>query len=188
MYAGLLTVSSLLVYGIVGITAMLEDAPQKRHKPIPQVSFRDYSAPQNLSDADLAAHILATNSIPLANPIPAWAIKHDKDNHLVLDYYTVNGMTRVTVLEREKKLKFEATRVGFMDFLNRIHATTIRAEVPDLRVRGWIYYNEFSIWAMLFMTFSGIYLWLTSRPRWGLAQMSFAAGACLFTALYWSIR
>lgn len=188
MYTGLLTVSSLLVYGIVGVTAMLEDAPQRRLKPIPEISLHDYAPPQNLSDVDLAGHILAKYSIPLANPIPAWAIKHDKDNHLVLDYYTVNGMTRVTVLEQEKKLKFETTRVGFMDFLNRIHATTIRAEVPDLRVRGWIYYNEFSIWAMLFMTLSGIYLWLSSRPRWGLAQLSFAAGVCLFAALYWSIR
>ena len=188
MYTGLLTVSSLLVYGIVGVTAMLEDAPQRRHKPIPEISLHDYAPPQNLSDVDLAGHILAKYSIPLANPIPVWAIKHDKDNHLVLDYYTVNGMTRVTVLEQEKKLKFETTRVGFMDFLNRIHATTIRAEVPDLRVRGWIYYNEFSIWAMLFMTLSGIYLWLSSRPRWGLAQLSFAAGVCLFAALYWSIR
>ena len=97
---------------------------------------------------------------------PDWAIKHDKENHLVLDYYSVNGMNRVTVLEAEKKLKFEDSRVSFLDFLNRIHATTIRAEVPDLRVRGWIYYNYASIWFLLFMTFSGLYLWLASRPGW----------------------
>ena len=188
MYAGLLTASSVFVYGIVGITAMLEDAPALRHNPIPQVSFHDYVPPPNLSDVDLARNVLASFSIPMANPIPEWAIKHDKDNHLVLDYYTVNGMTRVTILEQERRLKFEATRVGFLDFLNRIHATTIRSEVPDLRVRGWVYYNELSIWAMLFMSLSGIYLWLSSRPQWGLAQLSFAAGVCLFASLYWSIR
>ncbi len=188
IYAGLLTVSSLLVYGIVGVTAMLQDDPAKRLRPVPQITFQEFTSPANLSDVDLANLIMTRFSIPLANPIPDWAIKHDKENHLVLDYYSVNSMTRVTVLETERKLKFEANRVGILEFLNRIHATTIRAQVPDLRVRGWIYYNYVSIWFMLFMTFSGLYLWLTSRPGWRWAQVSFASGLLLFCTLYWAIR
>ena len=188
MYAGLLCVSSLLVYGVVGIVAMLEDAPEKRAKAKPEVFFRDFVPPPNLSDVEMGQHIMDHFPLPLANPIPQWALKRDKENNLVLNYYTVNGMTGVTVLEKEKKLRFEKTTVGFLDFLNRIHATTIRAEVPDLRVRGWIYYNEFSIWAMSFMTISGLYLWLASRPGWRWAQVSLASGLALFAALYWAIR
>ena len=188
MYAGLLAVSSLLVYSIVGIAAMMEEEPAKRHKPQVDVSYKEFTVPPNLDDVAVARLIMESFAIPLANPIPDWAVKHDKDNNLVLDYYSVNGMTRVTVQEKEKKLKWEKTNVTFLAFLNRIHATTIRAQVPDFRVRGWIYYNEFSIWAMLFMTISGLYLWLASRPGWQWAQAAFAGGLALFGGLYWMVR
>ena len=188
MYAGLLTVSSLLVYSIVGMVAMMEEAPAKRPKPQVDVTYKEFTVPQSMDDASVARQILSQFAIPLANPIPDWAIKHDKENNLLLDYYSVNGMTRVTVLEKEKRLKWEKTNIGFLDFLNRIHATTIRAEVPDFRVRGWIYYNEFSIWSMIFMTFSGLFLWLSSRPGWGWAQVAFASGLALFCGLYWMVR
>lgn len=188
MYAGLLCVSSLLVYGIVGVVAMLEEAPGNRAKRIPETTFRNFTPPPNLSDVELAQYIMDHFPLPLANRIPQRAIRRDKDNNLLLNYYAVNGMTTVTVLEKEQKLKFERIKLRFLDFLNRIHSVTIGSEVPDLRVRGWMYYNEFSIWVMTFLTISGFYLWLSSRPGWRWAQASFASGLVLFLSLYWAIR
>ena len=36
MYAGLLNLSVLLVYGVAGLWATLEPAPEQRHRPAPR--------------------------------------------------------------------------------------------------------------------------------------------------------
>ena len=57
-------------------------------------------------------------------------------------------------------------------------------EAPDWRTQLWALYIEVSIWSLILMASSGIYLWLTSRPKLRWAQLSFAAGIISFIALW----
>jgi len=51
-------------------------------------------------------------------------------------------------------------------------------------VRLWAWYNRFAIWSLIAMAITGTYLWLASRPRYRVAQYSFAGGAGAFILLY----
>ena len=53
---------------------------------------------------------------------------------------------------------------------------------------AWGLYNELATYAFLFMTLSGVYLWLATRPRLRWAQLSFAGMAVVITALWIAIR
>jgi hypothetical protein len=52
----------------------------------------------------------------------------------------------------------------------------------------WGYFNEFSTWAFLFMTFSGLYLWIATRPGLRWAQLTLAATVVVTAALWFAIR
>jgi len=182
-WLGLLSFSILLVFAIAGLEATFAPHPEQREKPSASTRLEDFSVPPNLTDKQLADLIQERYGLHVSSAIPQWARRRDPANNLRLDYYSVNGRTRVTVLEKEGKLRFEGERVGLAQFLNRIHGTTIRATSPALRVRMWTWYVEFSIWSLLGMTCSGLYLWLASRPAWRWAVVSFAAGTGVFTLL-----
>ena len=184
IYLGLVSFAALLVFAITGIEAALSPGPGQRETPAPVVRTADYKPRPGMSDKEVADEILAAQDLGMAHPVPQWAIKRDGENNLRLDYYSVNGMTRVTVLEREGKLRFEQTRVGLWAFFNRIHATTIRADARRWPMRLWTYYNEFAIWTLLLMTASGVYLWLASRPSLWFAWAAFGGGTALFVALW----
>ncbi|MEO7650632.1 MAG: hypothetical protein ABIZ80_09195, partial [Bryobacteraceae bacterium] len=65
--------------------------------------------------------------------------------------------------------------------------TNISARPTDWRIRAWTWYNEFSIWALIAMSVSGVYLWLATRPFFGPARWAFAIGTGIFAGLYiWS--
>jgi hypothetical protein len=187
-WLGLLSFSILLVFGITGLEATVAPHPERRPKPDVRVWYEDFSSPPNLTDKQLADHIQENYRMYKAHTIPQWALARDPENNLRLDYYSVNGRTRVTVLEKERRLRFEEQRTNLGQFINHLHATTIRSSSPDLRVRLWTWYVEFSIWSLLAMTVSGLYLWLSSRPRWRWAIVSFAAGTGAFCVLLWLTR
>jgi hypothetical protein len=48
----------------------------------------------------------------------------------------------------------------------------------------WTYYTEFSIYSLIAMALSGIYLWLASRPGYIWGQVAFVAGCGIFIVLY----
>ena len=52
----------------------------------------------------------------------------------------------------------------------------------------WADYNEFAMWCLLGMIASGFAMFLAARARGRLAQISFAAGCCVFAALYFWTR
>ena len=184
IYLGLISFTALLIFAITGIEAAMSPGPGRPEKREPALRTEDYKPRPGMSDKEVADEILATRDLGMAHPIPQWALKRDPENNLRLDYYSVNGMTRVTVLEREGKLRFEANRVGIWQFFNRIHATTIRADAARMPMRLWTYYNEFAIWSLIAMSLSGVYLWLAARPKLWNAWASLAAGAALFTILW----
>jgi hypothetical protein len=187
-WLGLLSFTVLLVYGVTGLSVTVLTPPQDRPRPPATVEVVDFSVPPNLSDKELADRIWAHLKLPLSNPAPEWSLQRDARNNLTIGFYTPNGPTRVTVLEAEAKLQVAGERATMPAFLNNLHATTIRDLPVDWRLRGWVLYNEFAILALILMSLSGIYLWLSSRPRHRLAQISFFSGTCSFLILYWLSR
>ena len=188
MYVGLLNFTILLVFGITGLNATFQRSPATRPKVEPSVKIEDYTPPANATDKQVADHIQQTRISGFAHPIPDWFLRRDKQNNLQLDFYSPNGMRRVIVLEKENKIRIENNPVGFWEFISRMHATTIRANAVDWHMRLWTYYTEFSIWSLIAMALSGIYLWLASRPSYKWALVSFAIGSGSFLILWWLTR
>ncbi len=184
MYFGLLNFSILLVFGIAGLTATFEAAPDNRVPPAVSVRFENYTAPAGMNDKEVADDVYRVLKPALANPVPKFAIRRDADNNLAFAFFNVNGQQRVTVLERENRLRIETLRVSPWHFLDRLHSTTMNARSTDRRIQLWGYYNEFAIWSLLGMPLSGLYLWLSSRPGYRPAQLVFLAGSAFFIALY----
>ena len=185
MYLGLLCWSILFVYGIAGLTAtVLHSGPPGPHFQSSSVRTESFVSPPNLTDKQEADAVWATLKIPLTGPPPAYAIQRDHQNNLVVSFWTTNGPTDVTVLEQQKQLRVESHRNTVWGYLNNLHSTTLRDQPYDWRIRLWACYNEFAIWALLAMALTGVYLWLSSRPRHLLAQVSVGLSVVSFLVLY----
>lgn len=183
-YTGLLSFSALIVFGVAGLTASFEPAPENRHQDTGAIRYEPFTPAVGLSDREVADSIYARLSPPLSGPVPSWALKRDSDNNLRLDFWSVNEVQRVTVLEKENRLRVETTRWSPWVYLNNLHTTTIRPEHIDVRLKLWTYYNEFAIWSLIGMALSGTYLGLSSRPGYRLARYALGGGGALFAALY----
>ena len=179
MYAGLLSFTALLVYGIAGLAATFEAGS---HTAPPE--FVAFNAPPGATDKQIAGQVYRLLAPPLASPVPAWAIRRDREANIRLDFYSPNGVRHVTVLEGEKRLRVEVERRVLWQYLNGLHTATDTAAGRDIRMRLWGAYNQFAIAALLLLAASGLYLWLASRPRFRAAQLTFAAGAGVFVLLY----
>lgn len=184
MYLGLLNFSILLAFGLAGLLITVEGDPEKRERPQPKVEYRDFKAPGTLDDKQVADAVWSELRPPLTQPLPKFALRRDGENHLICDFYSVNGMTRVVVLEKEGRLRLEKRRNTMAHYLAGLHSATPNARARDVPLRMWTWYVEFSIWSLIAMAVSGVWLWLASRPRCRLAQWSFALGSGLFLLLY----
>ena len=184
IYLGLWNYSIVFVFGISGLLATLRPAPENRTRPESQIRYVSYSVPPGADDKQAAAEVYAQLGIPLTALPPRFALRRDRENNLTFDLYTVNGVHRVTVLEKEGRVRVAAERNNLWHFLNNLHTTTIRAPASDWRVRLWTWYNEAAIWSLIAMALSGMYLWLSSRPRFQPAQYAFLAGSGAFLLLY----
>jgi len=183
MYLGLLNFVTLTVFGIAGLTATFEPGPG--HPPAPVAArYEPFAVPANASDKEVADAVFQTLNLPLSNPIPKGAVRRNPENQLALTFYTLNGPYKVTVLEGEGRLRIEPMPNNTAHFLNAMHSVTQGGRSRYLRIRLWAWYNEFAIWSLLAMAISGVYLWLSSRPGYRWAQVSFAAGVAVFVGLY----
>lgn len=180
-YAGLLTFVNLAVFGLVGLSATW----QSKSAPLSLIlRYEPFPAQPNLTDRQVAERVCDLLHLSLATPIQSAVIQHDPANNLLLDFYHANGRHRVTVLEKEGRLRIEVMRNTLWSYLGTLHATTAAFHSGDWRMQVWADYNEFAMWCLIGMIASGAVLWLLSRPRHGLAQLSFALGSGLFAALY----
>lgn len=185
MYAGLLSFTAFVVYGLTGLYVTVRPAPADRPAWPTTSQTLPFESPGGMTDKQLADHILSALDLPQAGPIPEWALRRDPDGHLLLNFYSLTGLTRVTVLEAEGALRLEKESPGAGQFVNALHATTINTTSRSSLVRAWAWYNELAIWSLLLMTVSGLYLWVATRPRHRWARLAFAAGLLLFLGLYW---
>jgi hypothetical protein len=179
IYLGLLNLSIVLVFGIAGLKATL-NRPGQHKPPEPTVRFEDFTVPASvIDDKELGERIRRKLNIAAV----IFDTRRDPQNNLVVSYYTHSGPRRVTVLEKENRLRIATQREDIWHFFDNLHGTANR-HPSDLRVRLWTYYNEFSVWSLIGMSATGVYLWLASRPGYRWAQMCFAAGSGCFLALY----
>jgi len=184
-YAGLLTVVNLVVYGIVGLSATYL---LRSHPVEPVVSYQSFTVPPNLTDRQVAELVCSQLHLSLATPVNSFAIQHDAANNLLLDLRHANGEHKVTVLEKEGRIRVEAVRKSLWLYLDTLHETTAAFHSADWRMQLWADYNEFALWSLLAMIASGFAMFVTSRTRNRLAQISLTAGCCVFAALYFWTR
>jgi hypothetical protein len=186
-YLGLLTFVNLMVFGVVGLAATWRLRPPDQFRAA-EVRYVPFAAAPNLTDAEVADRVCSLLRLSLARPIQRQVIQHDAAHNLVLDFWHANGRHKVTVLETEGRLRVEASAVPLWRYLDTLHRTTGVFRSGDWRMQLWADYNEFAMWCLLGMLASGAALWLLSRPGHRMAQLSLAAGGCLFAALYFWAR
>lgn len=182
LYLGLLNFSLLIVFGLAGLVVTLEAPDIFQQKQGPATELRDFSPPAGASDREAGALIRQT-----IDPAHAGApfVHRNAANELVAEFYSVNGVVRATLLSGERQLRVETFRNSIWRFVDNAHATTIAEEGGDAAVRAWAWYIEFSIWSLIAMAATG--LWLGLRTRWNYrwTKVAFAAGSAVFLALYW---
>jgi hypothetical protein len=185
VYAGLLTFVNLVVYGIVGFSALylLTAHPQGA-----VVSYQNFKVEPNLTDRQVAERICSRLNLTLATPVNSFAIQHDDAHNLFLDFRHANGRHQVTVLEKEDRIRIEATRNSVWLYLYTLHETTAAFHSGDWRMQLWADYNEFALWSLIAMIVSGFIMFLASRWSNRLAQISLTAGCGVFAALYYWTR
>ena len=187
IYTGLLTLSQLGVYGVAGLVATFQPGRERAQTPR-SVRMVPVQAPPSSTDKEVARLVYDTLRPPLSRPMPDWFLRHTPDHHLLLDFYNINGIWRVVVLEREGRLRIEEIRNSLGLFLGDTHAiTTGDAEAPRL-VRVWAIYNEFAMWCLLAFCVSGVYLWLTAQARSWWAWASLATGTASFALMWMAFR
>ena len=132
------------------------------------------------------AEILARSVHPAHAGEPE--VARDSANQLVAEFYNVNGLVRVTLVAGEHRIRIETFRSNIWHFLDNAHATTIAGETRDGAVRAWAWYIELSIWSLMAMALSGLWLGLASRWRFVWTRVSIAVGCLAFGVLWWLER
>lgn len=187
IYLGLLSFTYLIVYGIAGLTASAQTGLERPKRPGP-AGYEPFTVGSNLTDKQVADLVYNQLQLPFARPMPDWFLRRTPSNDLLLDFYNINGIFRVTVLEKERRLRIEEIRNNVWLFLEDIHAGTARGAEHMTLLRLWGVYNEFAMWSLIAMALSGAYLWLSSRPGLRWAQACLIASSCAAAVLYCLIR
>ena len=182
IYIGLLSFSNLMVFGIAGLAATFLGGPNRKFVS-EGARYESFTPPPGSSDKQIGDAVYERFRFPLTEPPPSWAIRRDAAGNLLFDFYTINGVHKLSYLPREGRLRIENIRNNVWFFLDDAHTMT-DIKQADWRVRLWAWYNRFAIWSLIAMAITGTYLWLASRPRYRVAQYSFAGGAGAFILLY----
>jgi hypothetical protein len=187
MYSGLLTFTAFVVWGVTGVHAVFLPRPGE-FQPPPVSSLREipYQAAGDLDDKQLAEAIFDTIAIPLAGG--RYNVHRDEQLNLAFNVFTINGGREVTFLEEQGIVRVEHRANNLLGYLSSMHTAFSRRHVLSTAAIAWGYFNEFSTWAFLFMTFSGVYMWFATRPGLRWAQLSFAGMTALTLALWIAIR
>jgi len=186
-YLGLLTLINLMVFGVVGLAATWRLQAAAPFQP-EEVRYLPFTPAADETDAAVADRVCTLLGLSLARPIQKQVIQRDAAHNLVLDFWHANGRHKVTVLEVEGRLRVARSAVPLWRYLDTLHRTTAAFRSGDRRMQLWAGYNEFAMWSLIGMLASGAALWLLSRPRHRMAQLSLAAGFSLFAALYFWAR
>ena len=186
VYAGLLTFAQLTLYGVAGLVATFQ------HGPRPQVSsdtrYVPFTAPASATDQQVADEVFRALNLPLTRPMPGWFLRRTPENDLLLDFYNINGIWRVVVLERESRLRIDRIHNSAWLFLSDVHAATTGDDEAPPMVRVWALYNEVAMWCVLAFCVSGAYLWLSAQARSWWAWTCLGVSSATFVGLWVAFR
>jgi hypothetical protein len=187
MYSGLLTFTAFFVWGITGIHAVFLPGPDQ-YKPPPVSSVQEvaFQGAGNLDDEKQAQAIFDSIKIPLAGG--RYNVHRDDQSNLAFNVFTINGGREVTFLEKQGTVRIAHRGNSLWDFFSSMHTAHSRRHRLTPAVIAWGYFNEISTWAFLFMTFSGLYMWIATRPGLRWAQLSLAGMTALTLVLWIAIR
>ena len=187
MYAGLLTFTAFFVWGVTGIHAVFLPLPG-RFTPPEVASVREvpYNAAGDLDDKQLGRKIFEAIEVPLAGG--HYNVHRDDQLNLAFNVFTVNGGREVTFLEDQGIVQIAHRRNSLWGYLSSMHTAHSHRHQLSVSSQAWGYFNEFSTWAFFFMTISGVYMWIATRPGLRWAQISFGGMAALTLLLWILIR
>ena len=109
IYLGLLSFSHFIVYGIAGLTTGVQHSLERPKVPI-SARYEPFIVPPNSTDKQVADLVYNQLKLPFTRPMPEWYLNRTDSNDLLLDFLNINGIYRVTVLEKEQRLKIEEIR------------------------------------------------------------------------------
>jgi hypothetical protein len=187
MYSGLLTFTAFIVWGVTGVHAVFLPPPDQ-YKPPPVSSVQEipFQTAGSLDDEQLARAIFDAISIPLAGG--RYNVHRDEQLNLAFNVFTINGGREVTFLEKEGIVRIAHRGNSLWGYLSSMHTAHSRRHRLTPAAIAWGYFNEISTWAFLFMTFSGLYLWIATRPGLRWAQLSLAGMVAATLGLWITIR
>lgn len=181
MYAGLLNFTILCVFGMAGLVVTAE-APDIMHGGVQPVTVTvPFRPPPSASDKEVGELIRAQLQPRHAN---LGNVRRNSRHQLEVDFYSVNGRIRATLLEPEGKLEIETRRNSIWRFFDNAHATTIQETATDWAPVAWSWYIELAIWSLMFMALTGTWLGLTTRWNYWWTKASFVAGTVGFAVFY----
>jgi hypothetical protein len=150
----------------------------------PLVRMETFTVPPNLTDRQVVDHVWSTLQLPLTASQYMYGLQRERDESLSFTLYFANGISKVTVLEKENRLRIETRRNSLWEYFDNLHATAVNTPVRDWRIRLWTYYEEFATWALLAMALSGVCVWHMSRPGHRVALVLFLSSCNTFLVLY----
>jgi hypothetical protein len=176
-----------MLYGVAGLVATAQFAAE-RPKVARAVQYVPFTVTPGSTDKQVADDVFRTLHLPLTRPMPGWFLRRTPEKDLLLDFYNINGIWRVVVLEREGRLRIEQIHNSLGLFLGDMHATTTGDEEAPRLMRVWAFYNEFAMWCLIGFCASGVFLWLTAQARSWWAWTSLATGTTAFAVLWMVFR
>jgi hypothetical protein len=183
MYAGLLTFTAFMVWGIIGVYAVFLPGPGNYHPAeISETRAIPFEGPGDLDDRDLARLIFDTIDIPLRGG--HYNIRREDDGYLAFYVFTASGRRDVKFIEDESIVRIDVRQNNLFSFLSSMHTAHSNRGPTTTAALMWGYYNEFAVWAFLFMTISGIYMWVETRPGLRWAQWLTTASVASFAVLW----
>jgi hypothetical protein len=178
---GLFNLTAIVVFALVGIT---ETFPN--HERHPESRLVDFDAPNDLDDRQVADRLVSALQLPLIGQVRN---VHRNAQHMVeFGFFTANGPGRATILEADRKARIDGTRLSFGRFMVEAHAASLHESAPVLLMQLWAVYVDCSIFSLLFMSITGPWLWLASRPNLRWARALAAAGVGAFVVLWFFTR
>jgi hypothetical protein len=187
IYAGLLTFVQLAIYGVAGLVASTQRG-LVRPAVVQETRFVPFTAEASATDKQVADAVFRVLQLPLTRPMPDWFLRRTAENDLLLDFYNINGIWRVVVLERENRLRIDRIRNSAWLFLADVHAATTGDSAAPRLVRLWALYNEMAMWCLLAFCCSGVYLWLSAQARSWWAWGCLLVGPTAFAGLWSAFR
>ena len=173
--------------GLTGIYAIF--LPPPGHWKPPEVSSERefaYEAPGNMDDRELAKLIFEAADMKMAGG--HYNVRRDAEQNLAFNAFTPNGRQDLTYFEDDKRVQVQSRQNGIGNFFSVMHASHSRRGAPHISARLYGVYNEVSTWAFFFMSLSGLYMWIATRPGLPWARIIIGATTLATVIMWWAVR